>query len=444
MISSCQDLRDQEERRPGVAMVPLLVGILTGSLAVSMVNTALPSIVADLGARPTHRAWIVDVYPLAMAASIVVAARLGDRFGRKALLLTGMTGFAVMNAVAGVAHGPGVLIGARVLLGVAGALVVANVVSTIAALYRGHARTVANGLWVATFGAANAVGPILGGALTDHFGWRSVFLACVPIAVSGIALTIWLVPDTRSQAVVSWDVPSVLGSAVALGGIVFGVQHVVANPVVGVTIAVVAIAVFAAFVRRQRRLSAPFIAVELFCERGFAGSFAQVLVSSATAAASVYLISIHVQDALGWSPTQAGLVLIPQAAATAVGGICGPLLVRVMSRPVVVALALTLQSAGLWWIAQGGGYAPGLALVGFGFGIVGTLAVVALFNATPTALLSHAGALQEIAFAVGSGLGIAVFDVIAGFAGTGGFARALTIAGVATLAVAALPTRTRR
>ncbi|GAB19738.1 putative drug resistance transporter [Gordonia effusa NBRC 100432] len=406
-----------------------------------MVNTALPRIVADLGVGQAARASIVHVYPLALAVSIVVAARAGDRFGRKAMLLNGLGGYAVMNVVAAVSPNPLVLIGARALLGIGGALIVANVVSTIAVLYRGRARTVANGLWVATFGVANAVGPGLGGVLTQRVGWQAIFLVCVPIAAVGFGLTLWLVPETRESRSESWDLASVLTSAVALGAIVFGVQRTTTQAIAGIAITGVGVVLLVGFVRKQRRMPHPLVAVDLFARPGFGVAFVQLLVSAGASAASIYLVSVHLQDSVGMSPASVGVTLISQAAAIAVGGGVAPILSRVLSRGRTTALSLMAQAAGLGIVASLNYYVLGLALIGLGFGIVGTLCAAMLFDATPTSQLSHVGALQEIAFAVGSGVGVAVLGAVASAFGNSGFVWAVAVASGVVFTAALLPVR---
>ncbi|WP_347955603.1 MFS transporter [Gordonia aichiensis] len=420
-----------------VVMLPLLVGILAGSLAVSMVNTALPTIAADLGLAGAARAWVVDAYPLALAASIVVAARLGDRFGRRTMLVAGMAGFGVINVLIAAASSPAVVIGGRALSGMVGALVIANVVSTIAEVYSGHERTVANGLWVATFGAATAVGPVVGGALTQAFGWESIFLMCAPIALAGSVLTLWLVPNTRAVTPPRWDLASVGLSAAGLAVTVYGISHAVAAPVAGLGLALLGVLLLGLFAAKQRRSADPLIDVGLFGRAGFALAFWQVLTAAAAMGAAIYLVSIHVQES-GGTPIDAGLTLLPQALATIAGGIVAPLTVRLVSRRVAVASALALEAAGLLWVALGSASAPGLVLIGIGFGVVGSVAVSTLFDLTPEDRLSHAGALQEVGFAFGSAVGIAVFDAVARLGGAEGFTWAMASAGAVTGAVAAV------
>ena len=173
-----------------LAMIPLLLGILIGALAISSVSTALPSIRGDLTLSDTGALWLVDVYSLALAATLILASRIGDAFGRKRIVLLGLAGFAVLNLVGGLAQDGLVLIVVRALLGVAEAFVVAGVVATIGAHYQARQRVLAYGLWTATFGTGSALGPVLGGLIVDApgMGWRWVFFISVPFALISFAL----------------------------------------------------------------------------------------------------------------------------------------------------------------------------------------------------------------------------------------------------------------
>ncbi|GGR27795.1 MFS transporter [Agromyces mediolanus] len=431
--------------RRWAAMVPMLLGILIGSLAISSAATALPAIRAELSLGDTEALWLVDSYSLAMAATLIIAARIGDAFGRKRIILIGLAGFAVLNLAGGLATGGAMLIGARALLGIAEAFVIAGVVATIGARYAGRDRVVAYGLWTATFGVGNALGPVLGGALAEGPGWRWLFLGSVPLAIIAIVLAAWLVPDSRSSVRPGWDVPSILASMLALGGLVLALHEAVAAPLVAIIAGAVAVASLVFFIVRQRRLREPLIDVRLFGLAGFSPAITRILVSAGASAASVLLVSLQLQDTRGASAAEAGLALLPQAAAIAAGGVVTPLLLRWLSANTLTVLALLAQAAGLGWLASDPGLiAAPLVLVGLGFGIAGTLAATALFEATTEDQAGQVGAIQEIGFALGSGLGIAVFGTIAAALATGGFAVAVLVAAIVVGAVAVLPELRRR
>lgn len=298
-------------------------------------------------------------------------------------MLIGLAGFAVLNAVGGFADNGLVLIAIRALLGVAEAFVVAGVVATIGAHYQARERVLAYGLWTATFGAGSALGPVLGGIVTEGPGWRWLLLGSVPLAVLAGALAIWLVPDSRSSRPASWDVLSILSSIVALGALVFALHEVLAAPVPAAVAGVVAVAVLIFFIRRQRVLRDPLIDMRLFGVPGFSPAIVRILASSGVASASVVLVSLHLQDARGHSAAEAGIAILPQAVAIALGGVLAPVFLRMLSANALTVLALTVQGVGLAWLALDPDLvALPLLLVGLGFGIGATLAATALFDVT--------------------------------------------------------------
>ncbi|WP_449407211.1 MFS transporter [Microbacterium maritypicum] len=432
--------RPRPARHPWLAMIPLLLGILIGALAISSVSTALPAIRGDLTLSDTGALWLVDVYALSLAATLILAARIGDAFGRKRIVLLGLAGFAALNLVGGLAQDGLVLIVVRALLGVAEAFVVAGVVATIGAHYQARQRVLAYGLWTATFGTGSALGPVLGGLVTEGPGWRWLLLGSVPLAVVAGVLAIWLVPDSRSSRPASWDVLSIVSSIVALGALVFALHEVLAAPVPAVLAGVVAVATLVYFIRRQRRLRDPLIDMRLFGVPGFSPAVVRIVAASGVSAASVLLVSLHLQDLRGFTAAEAGIAILPQAVAIALGGVIAPVFLRWLSSPALTVLALVVQGVGLTWLAVGADLvAIPLVLVGAGFGVAATLAATTLFDVTAEDDAGQVGAIQEVAFALGAGVGVAVLGTIASIVGTDGFAVALLVAAVAVVAAALLP-----
>jgi DHA2 family multidrug resistance protein-like MFS transporter len=221
---------------------------------------------------------------------------------------------------------------------------------------------------------------------------------------------------------------------------VYGIQHLVPDPFAGGLFLAAGAAAAAWLVRRQRRTADPLIDISLLRRTGFAKSTTQILVSAATAAACLYLVSLHLQHTLGRTPLEAGVALAPQAAGTAFGGVLAPLSLRWTAAATAVRAALVVQAAGLLVLSWNGTavFAP-IALVGFGYGAVGTLATTALFEAATPSRSSQAGAIQEIAFAFGSGAGIAFFSAVAGIGPRHGFFLAIATAGLLTGASAGIP-----
>ena len=422
------------------AMLPLLLGILIGALAISSVATALPAIRGELHFNDTEVLWFVDIYSLTLAATLILAARIGDAFGRKRIILIGLTGFAVLNAVGGFATSGLLLIIVRALLGTAEAFVIAGVVATIGAHYQAKQRVLAYGLWTATFGAGSALGPVVGGLLADGPGWRWLLLGAVPLAVLAAGLTMWLVPDSRAGRAQAWDIPSIVTSIVALGALVYALHEALASPFMAAVAGAVAVSGLVFFVARQRRLADPLIDVGLFAVPGFSAAISRILVSSGASAASVVLVSLHLQDAIGMTASEAGLMLLPQAIAIVAGGVLAPVLLRWLSSGTATVLALLLQAAGLGMLALNPvSVLVPLSFIGLGFGVAGTLAATTLFDVTTVEHAGQVGVIQEVGFALGGGLGIAVLGTIAAVVAQGGAVVGMAAGAIAVLLSAVAP-----
>ncbi len=422
------------------AMIPMLLGILIGALTISSVTTALPSMIAELRLSPTEGVWIIDVYPLALAGSLIIAARAGDRFGRRRVMLLGFLGFAAFNLLGGFATSGGILIGVRVLLGLSEAMVISSVVATIGVQFHARERVLAYGLWTATFGAGSAFGPLIGGMLSDGPGWRWIFFGAVPISILAAALAAFLIPESRTSTPPTWDIPSIVLSVLALSGVVYGLQHAALEPISATAAGLIGGLSLVLFVRRQRRLDDPLIDVSMFQNAPFSAAYVRILVGTGTSAATVYLVSLHLQQVRGLSAFEAGLTLLPHAVTIFIGGVLAPLALRVLSNSTVTALALIAQAAGLAWASfEPENFVAPLLLVGLGMGVVGTLAATALFDFSTTDQAGQVGAIQEVGFSLGAGLGIAVFGALAGIFMSEGFRIAFLAAAVVALLAALLP-----
>ncbi len=426
-------------------MLPLLTAILAGALGVSMINTALPRIALDLDLADSVRAWVVDAYPLTTAVTIVVAARLGDRFGRRRILIAGTLGYALSAGLAAASAFPLFLIIARVLMGASSALMIAGVVGTIGTLFTGRNLVLANGLWVAVYGLGSSLGPVLGGILTERWDWQAVFLASLPLALSATVLTPICLAETSSPGSRSLDVLSVISSGLAIGAIVYGIKRMSVSWAESPFWLLGGGLVLAFFVLRQRRLRDPLVAVDLFARAPFSSAGLQILVASATSMACVYLLSIHLQDHFGRTPIAAGLALTPHAVATILGGLVAPVVAARLGKPRTICGALLAQAAGLAWLGLSPefGVAP-LFVIGFGLGFIGALSTTALFEAAPRSRAGQVGAIQEVFVALGTGGGIAVFATIALFQPPLGYTISLLVAAVVTAATAPLALLTGR
>jgi EmrB/QacA subfamily drug resistance transporter len=355
----------------------LCLGVIVVSLDLTILNIALPSISAALHAGTADLQWIVDAYALAFAGAMLPAGVLGDRLGRRRVLLAGLATFLAASLWCALAGSTGELIAARVLMGLGGAIVFPLTLAIVSATFGDAGRAKAIGIVTAAVALGLPLGPVLGGLLLQHFSWNSVFWINVPVVAVTLAAGAVALPESRNPAAPPFDGPGALLAAAAIVSLVFGVirgpEHGWSAPV---TIALLAgsVLLLAGFVVRERRTAHPLVDGTLFRDRGFAwGTVATVAVSVALFAIMFvlpqYLQSVHGDDALG-----TGLRLLPLMGGLLVAGGAASQAVAAIGTRLTVAAGLALLTAGLVLLSGihlSSGYsvvAAGLALAGLGVG----------------------------------------------------------------------------
>ncbi|QDQ10985.1 MFS transporter [Streptomyces spectabilis] len=437
--------------RRWAAAAVMMVAALMDLLDVTIVNVAIPSIGRDLGASESALQWIVSAYLLGFAATLIVAGHLGDRYGRKALFLAGTAGFGLASLACGAARSPGQLVAARAAQGVMAALLMPQVLGSFRTLFQGKERGAVFGMYGAVAGFASAVGLLLGGVLTDAdlfgWGWRSVFLVNVPVAVATFVAGLVLVPATRER---SAGRPDVLGSLVLAGALVAIVLPLVqghANgwPVWGwVCLAAGAVALAGLGVVEGRRRSAtvvPLLPARAFRLPAFSVGVLVQLLFSVGMQGFFLVFAIWLQAGEGYTPLQAGVVTV----AFSVGGfltapVADGLAVR-YGRLVLGAGALLMAGgfAWVWSAVDGSGVAhtgawplvPGLLVAGAGLGFLVVPLVNVVLSAVPAELAGGAAGIFSTAQQFGGAVGAAVVGTVffdgAG-PGAGGFSEGLATA----------------
>ncbi|WP_035283991.1 MFS transporter [Actinokineospora spheciospongiae] len=401
-----------------------LVAICLGSfmllLDVTIVTVALPDMAADLHASFSSLQWVLDVYALALAALLLGAGSLGDIVGRRRAYVVGLALFALGSLACGLAPTVGVLITARGLQGIGGALMFATTTAMLNATYTGRDRGVAFGAWGAVNGAGSALGPLVGGLLTEHAGWRWIFLVNLPVSVLTIALTLLVTTETRRRGV-RVDVPGALAFAVFAGALTYALIRVgedgwtAPRPLLLLALAAVALVVFLGIERRVRH---PLLDLGLFRSRSFSATIAAGLLLMAAAFAMLAFTSVWLQGVLGLSPIEAGVALLPLAVCSfLVSALAGRALQAVPPRwtvgggMVLVGLGSALQAT----VGADSGalvLLPGLAVVGVGVGLaIPTLTAAAMSAAPPQQGGMVAGTLNT-ARQLGYALGVAVLGLV--------------------------------
>ena len=400
-----------------------LAVLMLPALLVSVDNTvlsfALPQIALDLGPTSAEQLWIIDAYPLVLAALLVTMGTLGDRYGRRRMLLVGATGFALMSVLAAFAPTAGLLIAARAALGVFGAMLMPSTLSLLRTVFPDRdQRRLAVAVWATAFSAGAALGPIVGGFLLEHFAWGSVFLMAVPVLIPLLVLAPILLPESRDPHPGRIDLPSILLSLATMVPIVYGIKELAVTgftPLVGALWAA-GILFGLLFVRRQLRLEVPMLDMRLFRRGTFAGALSVNLLSVIALVGYVFFVAQHLQLVVGLSPMEAGWALVPGLAAMIVAGlIVVPIARRVPAR-VLVPAALVFSVAGYLAIAFGAESLTAVVLsfvaLGLGIGMAETVSNELILTTAPPEKAGAASAVSETAYELGAVLGTAILGGI--------------------------------
>ena len=330
-------------------LLAVCIGTFMLLLDVTIVNTALPYIERALGASFEDLQWVIDAYALTLAALLLTGGSLADLFGRRLVFVIGLAVFTVASLLCGLSGSPLMLNLARALQGCGGALMFATALALLANAFEGPERGTAFGLWGATTGAAVAVGPLVGGALTEGLGWEYIFFVNVPIGIGAIAMTLAKVEESRNPAggTVDWG-----GLVTFSGGLVCLVFALIRGNAEGwgsgviVGLLVAAVLLLLAFVAAERRAAHPMLDLSLFRRPAFDGACIAAFVLSAAMFSMFLYLTLYIQNALGYSALEAGLRFLPVT------------LLSFFVAPVSGKLA---DRFGVRWFIAGG-----LALVGLG------------------------------------------------------------------------------
>ncbi|MGV9250370.1 MFS transporter [Streptomyces sp. NPDC003697] len=426
----------EAERRPGrwLALCVLVLAVLLVAVDATVLGLATPYISEDLRPTGTQLLWIGDVYSFVIAGLLVSMGSLGDRVGRKRILLYGSTAFGAVSVLNAYATSPETMILARALLGVAGATLMPATLALIRNLFHDpRERSLAVGVWGAAASAGTAVGPVAGGFLLEHFWWGSVFLINLPVMAVLVLVGARLLPESRNPDPGPWDLPGVVLSLAGTVGVVYAVKEAAARGPAWDTLAVGAAGAAALyrFGRRQLTLPAPLLDIRLFRDRGFGGAVLADLLTVLGMSGLVFFLSQYLQLVQGRGPFEAGLAEVPAAVgAVAAGLVAGRAARRFSVRAVVSGglAAVGLALAALTTLGEATGYpllGTVLLVVGLGAGFSFTVTADVILAGVPKEEAGAASAVSETAYELGAALGIALLGSIVtgayrGFAGPAG------------------------
>ncbi|MFD4402068.1 MFS transporter [Nocardia sp. NPDC058499] len=397
----------------GLAVL-MLPTVLLG-LDVTALYLVVPNLAADLHPTATETLWIMDAYGFLIAGFLITMGSLGDRIGRRRLLMIGMAAFGAVSVFAAFATSAPWLIAARALLGVAGATLMPSTLSLISNMFAdARQRAAAIGLWATMFALGMAAGPIAGGILLAHFWWGAVFLIAVPVSVVTLVAAPALLPEFRSETT-RLDLWSVAFSLAALLPAIFAIKHAAAHGIDAQALAAAALggAAAVAFVRRQLRLREPLLDIRLFTDRTFAAALSVLLIGLAGFGGVMYLVTQYLQFVDGLSPLIAGLWMGPPALAMLIGGIGAPVLAGRVPPGIIMAGTLALSLIGYVLIAVAETGSKPTVVAGFGFvylglGVIAALGTEIVVSAAPAERSGSAAALSETVQELGIAAGVAL------------------------------------
>lgn len=415
---------EHSPRRKAVILAACCLGVLIAAMDGTIVNVAIPSIRDDLGASAASMQWVIAAYALTMAAVLLLSGAAGDRYGRKRVFLTGLTTFALGSLMCSLAGSVGVLVGSRAIQAVGASMLNTIAMAIVVQVFPGRVeRARAIGIWGSVIGLGLALGPVLGGTLTDLVSWRAVFWINIPICLAAIVLTIVFVPESMSRRPTGFDPAGQLLGAATIFGVVFVLieapgRGVTSGAVVGV--ATMALGAAIAFLTVEARHRTPFIDLRLFRRPLFCSAIGIAVCSFALYGGFLFVMSHYLQDERGLSAIRAGLCFLPMAAAAALGSpVAGHLIGRWGTRtPLLVSgFAFTGAAASLMLLEPDTpmwSLALSFAVFGIGFGMVNAPVTALAVTALPADRSGTAAALATTSRQVGLAIGVALCGPLAG------------------------------
>lgn len=410
-----------QARRRWWALAALVLPVLLISIDGTILGFAVPVLSEELEPTSAQLLWIVDIYSFVLAGLLVTMGTLGDRIGRRRLLMFGAAGFTVASAIAAYSTSAAMLIGARALLGVAGSTLMPSTLSLIRNIFTDdRERQTAISVWATAFAVGSTIGPILGGFLLQHFWWGAIFLVNIPVTILLLVVAPRLIDESRDPDPGPFDLTSALLSMATMFPIVYAIKTFAENGVTPVAVVSALIGLVACiwFVRRQRRLAHPMIDMDLFAIPRFRMAVSGNLLACFGFAGSMFIITQYLQLVIGMSVLEAGVILIPSAAAAAAAMLYAPSMARRFGAFVVIAAGLGTGAIGfalmtLLHTSGSVGLAIGaVTILSVGLSAAMTVAVDGIIAAVPPERAGSGAAVSETANELGIALGTAIMGSI--------------------------------
>jgi len=403
--------------RDWTALAVIALPCLVYAMDLTVLNLAVPHLALDLAPSASELLWIIDIYGFMVAGTLVLMGTLGDRIGRRRLLLIGAAAFALASVVAAFARNAHELIAARAILGVAGATLAPSTLSLIRNIFLDEReRTFAIGVWIACFSAGAALGPLVGGLILTFFWWGAVFLAAVPVMVGLLIVGPMLLPEFRDARAGRLDILSAVQSIVMTLAVIYGMKHIAEHGAGLEAAAAIAagLGVGAFFVRRQRRLADPMLDLSLFANPGISVALSVNVMAMLGAMGIFVFLSQYLQLVRGMSALEAGLWTAPSGVCFALGSLTTPWLLRRWRATDVLSAGLVLAALGFLMLTQLHAdssmavFIAAIVLLCCGLAPVGTITTDLVMRIAPPERAGAASAISETSFEFGGALGIAV------------------------------------
>ncbi|MGN7832782.1 MFS transporter [Pseudoxanthomonas sp. 22568] len=404
-------------RREWIGLAAIALPCMVYAMDLTVLNLALPAISAELNPSTSQLLWIVDIYGFLVAGFLITMGTLGDRIGRRRLLLIGAAAFAAASIIAAFSRSAEMLIAMRALLGVAGATLAPSTMSLIRNMFHDeHERQFAIGVWIASFSVGGAIGPLVGGLLLEWFWWGAAFLAAVPVMVLLLLLGPKLLPEYRDPDAGRLDPASMAQSLFAVLAVVYGLKRIAeyGADTRGLLVLAAGLVLGVLFVRRQRHLDYPFLDVTLFRRPAFSAAIVAYALAGLSMMGVYIFMTQYLQLVLGLSPLEAGFATVPWSLCFTVGSLLAPKLARhwgarrVMVRGLLVAAvgfgitALVVPPHGLWILIAG------MLAMSIGMAPVFTVGNELIITTAPPERAGAASALAETSAELSGALGIAL------------------------------------
>jgi MFS transporter, DHA2 family, multidrug resistance protein len=408
-------------RREWIGLAVLALACVVYAMDLTVLHLAVPHLSADLEPSSAQLLWIADIYGFMVAGALITMGTLGDRIGRRRLLLTGAVAFALASLLAAFSTSAEMLIAARALLGIAGATIAPSTLSLIRNLFHDPGqRTFAIGVWITAYSLGGAVGPLLGGLLLEFFWWGSVFLLAIPVMGLLLVLGPLLLPEFRDPDAGRLDVLSAALSLVGVLAVVYGLKQLAQDglevaPFVAIALGLVVVALF---LWRQARLADPLIDLRLFRVPAFSASLAVYTLGILVLFGSFLFIYQYLQLVLELSPLEAGVLTLPSFGSFVLGSMLAPAFVKRVRPAYVMAVGLAIAAVGMLGLTQVGADAGLGVLIGssvvysLGIAPMFTLANDLIIGAAPPERAGAASAISETGAELGGALSIAILGTI--------------------------------